>query len=310
MLQGCLLAAFLTASTCSGQAGPSAPEFEVASLRLAAPVDRAAGAMRMGPRGGPGTADPGRYECRNCSFVRLLLEAYGLSGYRIVGNGNHWMNDTRFDLMAKVPGGATKQQFQLMLQDLLAERLKLVVHHESREMMAYVLTVAKNGPKLKESPKDKLVPEPEARSPGSPLPRDKDGNAIPPPGSGIFSGRDGSRRFNFMNETMDSFARGLLSGELGRLVVDETGLTGQYDFILTWTEELPPMAAEPPAGSGAGVGMSPPGPPPVPAAASPSGGEASLIAAVWSQLGLKLESAKRQVDVLVIDSAEKVPTGN
>ena len=89
------------------------------------------------------------YICENCPIYWVLSEAYDLQLFEYVGP--EWVHSARFDFTAKVPAGATKDTLRLMLQNLLAERFKLAVHRERKEMQVYEMTVAKNGPKFRES---------------------------------------------------------------------------------------------------------------------------------------------------------------
>src|SRR5271154_7259431 len=114
-------------------------------------------------KGGPGTADPERLTYTNIALKTILLRAYGVLNYRL--SGPDWLNSARFNIVAKVPPGATKEQLTLMLQNLVVERFNLTFHHETKETLVYELTAGKNGPKLKESD---LSVQPPEREPGSP----------------------------------------------------------------------------------------------------------------------------------------------
>src|SRR5689334_11584056 len=106
------------------------PVFEAASIKPPTP----AGPMGMAAdrKGGPGTNSPGMYTCQNCPISWVLSEAYALDPWEMVAPD--WLGNTRFDFAAKVPGGATKETFQAMLQNLLTERFKLAVHRDKKEM--------------------------------------------------------------------------------------------------------------------------------------------------------------------------------
>src|SRR5262249_33806989 len=119
---------------------PVSPTFEVASIKPAAPQEM--GRMMIGTRGGPGTPDPTHATFTNVSVTMLINMAYGVRDYQVTAPA--WMDSTRFDIQAKVPAGATKDDYQQMLQNLLAERFKLVVHKDSKEAPIYALLVAKN----------------------------------------------------------------------------------------------------------------------------------------------------------------------
>jgi uncharacterized protein (TIGR03435 family) len=132
-------------------AGPLAfvqkPAFEVVSINQAPPSS--VQGMRMGSRGGPRSADPGRWVGENLSISDLVHNAYNLKRHEY--SGPSWMGDARFDIQAKVPAGATRDDVKLMLQGMLEERFHLQFHRETKEMAGFELVVAKNGPKLKES---------------------------------------------------------------------------------------------------------------------------------------------------------------
>jgi uncharacterized protein (TIGR03435 family) len=264
--------------------------FEVASVKPAAP--QASGIMR--PSGGPGTSDPERFTYTNVTLKALLLRAYDVKNYQITGPA--WLDSERFDILAKVPAGATKEQLNIMLQHLLADRFNLTFHHEAKEMAVYELTVGKSGSKLKEADLNAVAPTGE---PGAPLrigAPDKDGFPQIPAGLAVMLGRitDGISRWTDRLMILSDLTS-LLESELDRPVVDKTGLTGKYDFSLAFSRD----------------GLRPRGPAAAPDAtpADPSGGP-SLLNAVQEQLGLKLESKKDPIDILVLDHIDKVPTGN
>jgi uncharacterized protein (TIGR03435 family) len=292
----------LAGGIAAGQAAGSTSEFEVASVRPSQPPTPGQRFNFSGSTGGPGTGDPVTYTCRNCPLTVLVTQAYDQKRFEMVAD--RWMDDLRYDVTAKVPAGATKEQFRIMLQHFLAERFKLATHHESKEMDAYELVIGKNGPRFKESPKesvdDPAAGPPAAPPPPGPLPKDKDGHPVVPPGATIFESVNGVpwAHMNASKETMDSFVA-RVSSFLRHPVFDATGLKGKYDFVLTWSPDLAGMGVPPPPPAG---GEAPPAP------LTPDG--PTLFGAIQAQLGLKLESRKRQVDVLVLDHAEKVPTEN
>jgi uncharacterized protein (TIGR03435 family) len=253
----------------------------------------------VGCRGGPGSKDPIQYTCQNMDLSGFVTIAYGTSYYQLTAPD--WMRTARFDLRAKVPEGASKDQFKLMLQSLLADRFKLAVHHETREIGKYDLVVARNGPKLKpagepQAPKD--APNEPPRAPGPPQ-RDKDGYPIlsaSRPGMAMMNGK---ARMYEPGITMEMLA-GRLSGQMGKPVTDATGLQGKYEVSLYWSAEMmraPPIAA--------------PGGAPIPVASTPDGDSGpTLQQAVQDQLGLRLEPKKGPADFLVVDHMEKAPTEN
>src|SRR5215510_14863912 len=135
------------------------PAFDVVSIKLSPP---AAGST-VGSRGGPGTRTPGGWTCQNMSLYNIVWIAFNLRSQQLVAPD--WMNEPRFDITAKIPEGDTREEFYLMFQKTLAERFGLKVHHDRKEVQGYELTVAKNGPKFKESgaeqPKDAAPPVPQ-----------------------------------------------------------------------------------------------------------------------------------------------------
>ena len=142
------------------QAEPAAKlEFEVASIKPSPPPAPGMGIV-VGCRGGPGTNDPALYTCQNISLSNLVTVAYRIDYYQL--SAPDWATMARFDLRAKVPEDTTKEQLALMIQGLLADRFRLVVHRESREIQRYELTVAKDGPKFKDA-----APPPQG-TPGTP----------------------------------------------------------------------------------------------------------------------------------------------
>jgi uncharacterized protein (TIGR03435 family) len=273
----------LCASGCVySQPASSQPAFEVASIKPSPPFAQRKSYV-TGVFGGPGTADPDRVTIENYMLWGLLAMAYEVETYQI--SGPSWLEDardTQFDISAKVPAGATKEQVPLMMRNLLAERFHLTVHREKKEANVYDLVVAKNGPKLKEAAK---APAPQdGPEPPGPLKLDQDGYPVVPRGRGprmAFTGDRGTAVFTdgSMGQLVD-----LLSHQVNRPVTDSTGLKGRYDFSLRWSME--------------GVGK--PGDDPGP----------TIFAAVQEQLGLKLEQKKGLIDMIVIDHIDKVPTEN
>jgi uncharacterized protein (TIGR03435 family) len=234
----------------------------------------------------------GRLTATNMPVRPMITFAYGLAQYQLVG-GPSWITSDAFDIVAKMEGdpapsppGSGPDPIQLAMRGLLADRFRLKAHRETREMDIYALVMAKTGgapgPNLKPSAADCAAQAAAARRGGPPP-----GPPGPPvPGSpfcGIFGG-PGRLRFGGLPAT--AFAQAF-SGQSGRMVIDRTGLTGSWDFELTFAVE----------GRG-GPGGGPDAP-----AADPNA--PSFFTAVQEQLGLKLESTKGPVEVLVIDAIEK-----
>ena len=264
----------LTAALVLAQADDAAIVFEVASVKPA-PPDNGTGMTTV--QGGIDSKDPGQVTYRNISIMNLLGRAYGPhNSWQIVGP--NWLDADRFDVIAKIPAGTTKEQFQIMLRNLLAERFGLKLHHETREFKSYNLVIAKGGPELQPS------------APGAD--RNQDGFPIlnRPGASTEFSRRaDGVSVARMVVKAQPvSVLLPSLSSELKGKVADQTGLTGTYDFRLEYTPFVLQQAA-----SSANAELETP----------------SLVTAIKS-LGLAITDTKTPQDVLVIDHVEKIPSEN
>lgn len=323
-----ILAALMVVSTALAQTpGPDKSlTFEVASIKPSPqPTPDGAGRILIrGPRGGPGTKDPGRIDYPFMTLKFILMTAYNVKNYQISGPG--WLDTARFDINATMPPDTTKEQLQIMLQNLLLERFKMSVHREKKESATYSLEVVKAG-KLKESaatgaPVDADNPPP--MPPPGPPKMGPDGFPVPPAAltsrPGIFMMMmPGRARLNATAQTMQNLADSL-SNQLNRPVVDSTGLTAKYDFILTYAPDNNGGPGRGGPGPGGGMMVAVGGGPAPGAGTGPGGsdnvfvpdGEAPqpLFGAIQSQLGLKLEPKKAQIDIVVIDKIEKTPTEN
>jgi uncharacterized protein (TIGR03435 family) len=261
-------------------------QFEVASVK-----PNKSGDNRVTINAQPG----GRFTASNVTLKMLIRNAYQLQDFQIVG-GPDWLNSDRFDIVAKAEASDLGDPFraeqqgqpsrgQLMLQALLAERFKLQAHDENRELPIFALVLAhgdgKLGPKAQTSSVDCEALRGRGRGAPGPLPPGER------PACGI---RMAPGNMSVGGSSMSQFAS-TLGNFVGRIVVDRTGLAGAYDFDLTWTPEQianrPPGAPDPIIN---GVPIDPNGP--------------SIFTAVQEQLGLKLDSQKGPVSVLVIDRAE------
>src|SRR5579862_5034964 len=132
------------------QSPPPNPQirFEVASVKPS-PPPAAGRSTNYHMNGGPGTPDPNRFACENFDLASLITLAYDIPSYRL--SAPSWIRDAKFNIVANVPSGSTKEQFRLMLENLLAERFQVKTHWDTKEMQVYALVVAKSGSKLKES---------------------------------------------------------------------------------------------------------------------------------------------------------------
>ncbi len=337
-IAGTVLAAWICSlvhaqSSTDAKPAEARPEFEVASIKPSPLPGR--GTIRLDPQKGAGMDDPGRVTYTLSTIRDLIVEAYGVKRYQVSG-GPKWLDSERFDIVAKVPEGATKEQVRVMLQNLLAERFKLTVHRESKELPVYALVVAAKGPKLKDSttadtPTSDSHPTEDGRgqagaqaaTPPPALPRDleKGGVKIGSDGCPEAPPMTAGRAGNFMmmtpngacmisnGQTMDGLAT-QLSNRLDRPVIEQTGLKGKYDLRLRYDPSSTP------GGRGGGtVRMIAAGPGPGPAGdpanrIGPDGDPPSIFDALQEQLGLKLEAKKGPADLLVIDHVEKTPTEN
>jgi uncharacterized protein (TIGR03435 family) len=293
----------------AGAAMGQTATFEVASVKPAAPLDRSqilSGQMHVGMK-----IDAARVDIGSMSLADLIRVAYRVKPYQI--SGPDWMASERFDVLAKLPEGASSGQVPEMLQALLAERFKLTVHRESKEHAVYALVVGKSGPKLKESAPDADAPaetndaNPQVRVSGR-----GENTQVSISGGQIGTahmsmGPGGTMHLEAPKMNMAAFAD-TLSRFFDRPVVDLTELKGTYQVALDLSMEDLRNAARnfgvmaPGLGGGRGGAR-----PPADAASDPGG--LSIFAAV-QQLGLKLEPRKTPLDLIVIDHLEKTPTEN
>ena len=300
---------------------PAAPKaFDVASIKPSPAINQA-DILAGKPIHAGMKIDASRVDIGQYPVLALIMKAYDVKQYQV--SGPDWLTSLtagpRFDILAKMPDGATKDDVPEMLRTLLAERFKLVIHKETKDHPVYALVVGKSGPKLKDA--EPLPAAPAATADGGPAPPASTGSnqvMVQATGKGaeISDGQGGkqtmsmapdgkSMRIENSRMTMPQLAEGI-SPLLDRPVVDETGLKGQYQVLLDIPmEELMALAkkmgAVIPEGAGGGAGK------PADAAADPSGGS---IFNTMAQLGLKLESRKTQMVQIVVDQCEKVPTEN
>ena len=208
----------------------------------------------------------------NTNVNDLISFGYGVHTKQIVG-GPAWFSADRYDIegVPDTEGKPNRRQLESMVQALLADRFKLVVHGDKRELAVYALTVGKNGPKLSKS------------------------TAAPDGPSGYGFGPLGTMKVK--NMTMAAFASAMQRTVLDKPLVDQTGLVDKYDFILKWTPDDSQFSQI------RGTGIS------VPTGAGDPNAPPGLYTAIQEQLGLKLEPVKALTDVLVVDHAEK-PSAN
>jgi uncharacterized protein (TIGR03435 family) len=259
--------------------------FEVASVRYAGSGELDG---RSALRGGPGTDDPETITWKRQPLSRLLVVAFDVDFDQI--SGPEWLGSTFYDVAAKVPRGATKDQVRVMWQELLAERFHLVYHRIKKDFPVYELSVDRNGPKLRKAGTGPWPTDPRF--------------AVPAAGAkmAIRNEPPRDRLLTFRNCSMADFAQ-LVGWPLGTLattggltpgrVLDRTGIDGEYDFTVEFAGYWSP----------GGTDLKP----------LPDGqtdNAPGLFDAVREQLGLRLDERKAPLDVIVVDHADKTPTEN
>jgi uncharacterized protein (TIGR03435 family) len=278
MIRCCLLVLLVSAAF--------AQNFEIASVKASPPPG--AGTPRAIIKGGPGTPDPTQLTWSNLAMRAILLRAYGIQNYQLTAP--KWVDIERFDISARIPAGATAEQFRAMLRNLLKDRFHLVAREETKEGQVYALVVGKTSSKLKEST-EAAAPENEAAPASAGPPKFEGGFPVLPPGPGLASVvLNGSVKMTAQAQTMARLAA-ILGAQLDREVVDQTGLKGRYDFHLSYTPESV-------------LAFLPPGEP------RPDMLGSDVFTALGEQLGLKLESRKGPVRMIFVDSIEHIPTEN
>jgi uncharacterized protein (TIGR03435 family) len=196
---------------------------------------------------------------RGVSLKTAIRWAYHVLDYQV--SGPDWIGFQRYDIAAKAAEPVTEDQLRQMLQTLLAERFKVALHRQTKELPAYVLVVGKNGPKVHKS-----TTEGES--------------SIQP---------DRARMTVAVQRTPISQLVEVLATVLRAPVLDETGLRGNYDITVNLAKYIPTdrLAGDPP--------LDP---------------FALIMTGLQEELGLKLESRKVQLELVVVDRAEKIPTEN
>jgi uncharacterized protein (TIGR03435 family) len=232
------------------------PSFEVATIKPSKPDEQRKAFLVRGRR----------FEVINQPLVQILCFAYDVQEKQLIGLPL-WAEIEKYDISGEPEGeGAPSgRQWKGMLQKLVVERFRLTFHRDKRELSVYALSVAKGGPKL-------------TKSPGDP-------NGLP---GLFFRGRLGD--LGVRNANMADFTQLMQSAVLDRPVVDQTGLSGRFDFTLDWTPDDSQFA-------GMGAKFSPP--------TDSANAPPNLYTAIQEQIGLKLEATKAPADVMVIDHVDK-----
>jgi len=299
------------------QADASGPAFDVASVKVSAPLPPGMVMIRMG--GGPDSSDPGRITYERVTLKSLIARAYDVKEFQV--EGPQWLDGEHYDIIATIPQGADKAQVGLMMQRLLAERFKLTLHREQKPMAVYTLSVAKGGPKLQEVDPEAPLPAPPPGGPPAPPPPPPPGGVnstagrgpMPPGALRMMMGMNNRRLTG--NTTIERLCA-MLSNLTDRPVIDLTGLKGTYAFDLSWTPDENERMAGP---IGMAMARAAGGAPPPNVGPAGSEGKApegandpgqNLVQALQTNYGLKLDAKKNPADILVVDHAEKVPTEN
>lgn len=214
------------------------------------------------------TADPGSLIMRNVTLGSAIQWAYGVNDYQV--SGPAWIKDYRYDISAKAAQPAAEKQLRVMLQALLADRFKMTLHHQEKEMTVYALTVAKGGLKM---------------TPGNP-----DGKSALQGNGFTVVAKDTS-----IGEIVDTLSRGSrgIPGMDVPPVIDMTGLTGRYNFTIDASTFMQAFSAEAQKDT--------------PDPSVLIGGVQDVLE---KQLGLHSELRKAKLDILIVDHAEQTPTGN
>jgi uncharacterized protein (TIGR03435 family) len=264
-----ILVLVLTVLTATPRAQvPKDPAFDVAAIKSAA--DTTAFSYSHVEPGG-------RYIGQNMSLRLLIKTGYGVHDNQIIGEPS-WIDSDRWDINAKAEGYKDAMAFRdmsrIMVRPLLADRFKLVMHHEQRELPVYALVLAKPnelGPQFRRD--DNCDPK------GPPIPP---AQGSPEPAGTMACGADGFRPSHLWARgmTLNYMLIGLGRTSIDRVVVDHTGLTGKFDWEVQWIPE--DLRVDAPKQDGP-----------------------SIFQAFRDQLGLKLESTRDRVDVLVIDHVER-----
>jgi uncharacterized protein (TIGR03435 family) len=294
-----LLAAGATVSVFAQQVSLTLPPAPVVTPGDTAPVAFEVATVKRNASGAPFiliNTNAGRFTATNFPLRELIRVVHRVQPNQLVG-GPDWLTD-RYDITGKIPEGVSPTRRDDMVKALLDDRFKLVTHTETRELPMFALVVARDdkrlGPNLSASKND-CTAGARGRS-GGPAGPPPGGMPPPPPefkpgARPVCGTMQGPGMISAGGVTMTRLAE-LLSGNVGRTVVDRTGLSGSYEFDLTYTPEP-------------GQGL-PPGPlPPGVQAPNIDPNGPSLVTAIQEQLGLKLDPIRGPMQVTVIDAIQR-----
>ncbi len=268
------------------------PTFEVASVKALPAVVGNSFGLAVDPfaptpfmeqqrafHGGPGTSDPGRIRY-STTLKMLLWRAYNVR-YELI-SGPAWIDEQRYEIIANVPAGADDEQVRHMLRSLLAERFELQVHREKKTISSYALAVAKGGAKLQPGKEPPPLPtDPAERAVALEQRRNENLARLKARGG---PANYPARSVNLPNNTIDEFIANI-SPDVDRPIFDRTGLQGNFAFSLWFAHQQPGWQGELPPGE-------------------------LIFDVVKRDLGLEFQPRKEEIEMLVVDRANRVPSGN
>jgi uncharacterized protein (TIGR03435 family) len=270
---------------------PSKPAFAFMTVKPSKPGSAVSNSsFPLGP-GDAYTPNGGYFAATNFPLVTYIAFAWKLLGNQLqalIAQAPPWVSAERFDITARAGKDPGKDGMRLMMRSLLADKFKLVVHNETREVPAFGMTLlkaGKTGPQLRAHPQ-KSTCESKAPADSEPI-ADKEGFPVVC-GSlvGMAPRAAGHLRLGARNVTMAFIASSLNQmSNLDRPVLDQTGLNGTFDFVLEWERDAPAPAT---AGADSHAVVSLP----------------KFLQAIQDQLGVKLEPQKGSAEFLVVDSVE------
>lgn len=260
--------------------------FEVASIKPAQPMPMGEMRINMG-------VDEGMLRYTNVALKDCIRIAYRVKEFQV--QGPEWLGSARFDIVAKLPDGSSKDQVPEMLQALLAERFKLTLHRDTKEHAIYALVEGKGGAKLKPADIQSAAPDGKGSPNGGP------GRGGPGRNAMMMQVDGAGAHLKAPSATLANLAE-MISRFSERPVVDMTGIEGQYDFDLVFSPETvrggPVGGRFPKPGGGEHVQPDTP--------SEPAGSIYDSVA----RYGLKLDPRKAPMEVLIVDHIEKEPTEN
>jgi uncharacterized protein (TIGR03435 family) len=183
------------------------PSFEAAVVKPSGP-----GRQQFRMEGGPGTPDPGQFTWRSVPLLNMIMVAYDVKPFQVLRPD--WVDSAPFDLTAKVPKGASEKDLRAMLQDFLVSGFRMSLRRETRDTRAWALTIAKGGIRMSEI-KNAAVSRGSSHAP-----------PVRPPEPGLF-------HIDGVNRTMIGITQ-IAYRQLGEPVIDMTGLSGNYNFVLDY----------------------------------------------------------------------------